>query len=70
MLERSKKKPFNLENKIEGLHPVYLTLFFTESATPLSFRKGMAHFSGRSSDSPAFLAAFPLRIAGTVAYGC
>jgi hypothetical protein len=62
----SQKKSPSILKQIEGLHPVYLTLF-TESATPLSLRKGTAVFSGRSSDSPAFLAAFPFRIAGTVA---
>jgi hypothetical protein len=51
---------------LEGLHPVFLTLF---CVTTMSVGRGIiANWQGRSSDSPACSAAFPSLLDETVAF--
>jgi len=69
MLDTRKQKSPSIVKKIEGLHPVYLTLLCWNPITP-SYRGDAAIFLGRSSDFPAFLAAFPFRSVETVANIC
>jgi len=52
--------------RLEGLHPVYLALICLLLALPLSARRAIPAFQGRSSGFPALLATFPLRSIITV----